>query len=221
MMRPVGDSEGKRPPGPAREAGFQHSIRNNLQIVDSLLQLKAARADDRTRSAIGDLHLRVRALGIVYRHLVEAAGTVHARPCFAELVSETFRAHGRHGGRIFSALSVSDRMLALEQALPSSLIVVELVSNCLRHAFPNDKRGRIEVALSFPDDRALLVVADDGVSLPPGFDVSDADSFGYTVVKGLVRQLGGRLQVRTGRGTEIRIDYPCPPPPPHSPEHAS
>jgi two-component sensor histidine kinase len=217
----VGENEGKRPAGPAREGEFQHSIRNNLQIVSSLLQLRAARADAGTRQAIGDLQLRVRALAIVYGHFVQAARAVNAGPCIAQVVSETFQAHGRHGGRIFSAVSVGDRMVALEQALPSSLIVVELVSNCLRHAFPNDQRGRIEVTLSFAGERALLVVADDGVSLPAGFDISDANSFGFTVVKGLVQQLQGRLQIQTGRGTQLRIDFPCPPPTPSDPDDAS
>jgi two-component sensor histidine kinase len=217
----VREKDGKRPAGPAREAEFQHSIRNNLQIVGSLLQLRAARADAGTRRAISDLQLRVRALAIVYGHFVQAVGGVNAAPCIAELVSETFRAHGRHGGRIVSAVSVGDRMVALEQALPSGLIVVELVSNCLRHAFPNDQRGRIEVTLSFPDERAVLVVTDDGVSLPAGFDISAADGFGFTVVKGLVQQLRGRLQIQTGRGTELRIEYPCPPPTPTDPDDAS
>jgi two-component sensor histidine kinase len=111
--------------------------------------------------------------------------------------------------------------LQLETAIPAGLIVNELVSNALQHAFPAGRRGTLKVSLHSPaPGQLLLSVEDDGVGLPPGFDWDQTRSLGLRLVRDLARQIRGTLEVRQNGGTTFALCFPVvkpqyisPPPP--------
>jgi two-component sensor histidine kinase len=98
--------------------------------------------------------------------------------------------------------------LDVSRAIPCGLIINELVTNALKHAFPGDREGKILVRMDQKDeDKFELVVKDTGVGLPEGFDLSKAETLGFQIVRDLVKQLSGSIEVRKGDGMEIVIRF--------------
>ena len=124
------------------------------------------------------------------------------------LVKELFDSYAVHGGRVTSHLDCSQVFLKVEQAIPCSLILNELVTNALKYAYPNGAKGQVKISLREACEGAVtLIVSDEGVGLPEGCDGSDSSSMGLPIVDLLVKQIGGKLNVKTRPGTEFRIEF--------------
>src|SRR5947209_3050822 len=124
------------------------------------------------------------------------------------LCSHLARAYGMSSRRIELASRIGDVQLDLDLAVPCSLIVNELVSNALKHAFPDGRAGRVCVELQpFGDKQHVLVVGDDGLGLPPALDCHRADSLGLQLVDDLTQQLHGSLVVSRDGGTTFTIAF--------------
>jgi two-component sensor histidine kinase len=191
---------------------IHHRVKNNLQIVASLLNLQASRIRvPEARAEFASARDRVRALATLHRHLY-AQGEVHTidMPVFlAELCGQLFQAMGEmEGERISLAIDSSAIRMTSDQAVPLSLIVTEAVSNALKYAFPGGRRGRVAVRLHSDGDMAELVVEDDGVGIPPGkfeTETGTRDGIGITLIRGFARQLGGELTVEEDGGTRYTL----------------
>jgi two-component sensor histidine kinase len=187
---------------------IHHRVKNNLQIVASLLNLQASRIRvPEARAEFASARDRVRALATLHRHLY-SQGELHTidMPGFlTELCGQLFQAMGEtEGKRIKLNIEASPLKLSSDQAVPLSLIVTEAVSNALKYAFPGGRHGRVTVRLTSEEDMATLVVEDDGVGLPSGASESETgprDGIGITLIRGFARQLKGDLTVEEDHGT--------------------
>jgi two-component sensor histidine kinase len=105
-------------------------------------------------------------------------------------------------------LGVSDVHMDIKRAIPCGLIITELISNSLKHAFPNGKKGEIVVEM-YPDkgEKYKLVISDNGVGFPEGLDFRQTKSLGMRLVVDLVNQLNGTIELRREKGTEFRIEF--------------
>jgi PAS domain S-box-containing protein len=184
-----------------------HRVKNNLQLISSLLSLQAARIKDPTAlELIADSRSRVRSIALVHENLYRA-GTFTDLP-LATHVQSLFRSYNLGGHRIRLETHLADVPLDLDQAVPCVLIVNELVSNALKHAFPDGREGRVLVEFRTVDGgRYRLSVADDGVGLPADFEVSHPDSLGLQLVGDLALQLRGTVVVNRESGTTIAITF--------------
>ncbi len=185
-----------------------HRVKNNLQIVDGMMVMQARRlADPQAKQALSDMRSRLHALGLVHHQLMESLDleTFDIGPFLRELTQNVMQSGppSEVGFTVRSSLLT----VGLDFAIPLGLIVTELVTNALKHAFP-DGVGQIEVSLE-QDQAGLvtLVVADDGKGLDPE---SDRTSLGSTIVEGLVKQLGGTLSVNHENGVRSEIRVPGP-----------
>jgi two-component sensor histidine kinase len=191
---------------------IHHRVKNNLQIVASLLNLQASRIrGPEARAEFASARDRVRALATLHRHLY-AQGEVHTinMPVFlTELCGQLFQAMGEiEGKRITLTIEASPLQMSSDQAVPLSLIVTEAVSNALKYAFPGGRTGRVRVSLHADGDMAELVVEDDGVGIPAGRSESETgprDGIGITLIRGFARQLAGDLTVEEDRGTRYTL----------------
>jgi two-component sensor histidine kinase len=191
---------------------IHHRVKNNLQIVASLLNLQASRIRvPEARAEFASARDRVRALATLHRHLY-AHGEVHTidmQVFLAELCGQLFQAMGETAGkRITLAIDSSALRMTSDQAVPLSLIVTETVSNALKYAFPGGRRGRVAVRLHSDGDMAELVVEDDGIGIPPGkfeTETGTRDGIGITLIRGFARQLGGELLVEEANGTRYTL----------------
>jgi two-component sensor histidine kinase len=141
-----------------------------------------------------------------------------ARVDFAEyirnLTTYLFRAYSAHAHDIILDIQTDDVFLGIDTAVPCGLILNELISNALKHAFPNGRKGKIRVefragegARADGGGMLALTVDDDGVGLPEGFDFQDTPSLGLRLVNSLVDQLDGRIETHNHGGTQVRITF--------------
>jgi len=185
-----------------------HRVKNNLQVIDSILVLQARRlSDPAAKSAFSSLRKRVYALGLVHHQLMGSADlqTFDVAPFLLELTSNLVE--GGAAGPVNLRVSAVPLNVGLDFAIPLGLLVTELVTNSLKHAFPTGK-GNVEVALTRSDDGGLaLVVSDDGA----GYDCSEgapgelSGGLGATIIKGLVHQLKATMNVRSANGTRSEV----------------
>lgn len=187
---------------------IHHRVKNNLQIVASLLNLQASRIRaPEAKAEFASARDRVRALATLHRHLY-VEGEMHSinmRSFLTELCGQLFQAMGeREGKRITLNIEATELQMSSDQAVPLSLIVTEAVSNALKYAFPNGRKGHVDVRLTSDAEVAELVVCDNGIGIPAGkaeTDMGPRDGIGITLIRGFARQLGGDLTVEEKDGT--------------------
>jgi two-component sensor histidine kinase len=188
-----------------------HRVKNNLQLISSLLSLQAARiAEPAVAELFAESRNRVRSMALVHENLYRAGN--FARISMAthvqNLCAHLTRAYGMNRRRVELAIRIGDVQLDLDRAVPCGLIVNELVSNALKHAFPDGRAGRLCVELQpFGDKQHVLVVGDNGVGLPPDLDYRRADSLGLQLVDDLTQQLHGNIMVNRDGGTTFTITF--------------
>jgi two-component sensor histidine kinase len=195
-------------------AEVHHRVKNNLQIVSSLLNLQGARiAEPAARAEFEAARDRVRALATLHRHLYMHSDqeAIDLGAFIEELAGQIFQAYGeRPGERIALAVRAPSLRISSDQAVPLALVITEAVTNALAYAFPGRRRGRLEVALTAEGERVRLSVRDDGVG--GGLDrAADRRGLGNQLVRALARQLGGELRAETGAGTVVTLDFPLRP----------
>lgn len=201
-------------------AEVHHRVKNNLQIISSLLNLQGARiAEPAARAEFEAARDRVRALATLHRHLYMHPDheAIDLGAFIEELAGQIFQASGeRPGERIVLSVRAPSLRISSDQAVPLALVITEAVTNALAYAFPGGRRGRLEVTLTTEGDRARLSVHDDGVG--GGLDrAADRRGLGNQLVRALARQLGGELRAETGAGTMVTLDFPLRPPVPPRP----
>ncbi len=190
-----------------------HRVKNNLQIVASLLNLQASRIRvPETRAEFQAARDRVRALATLHRHLY-ADGELHMinmRSFLAELCGQLFQAMGEtEGQRIKLLIDAPELRISSDEGVPLALIVTEIVTNSVKYAFPGGRDGSISVILTIADTGLELAISDDGV----GIGAADAagrerDGIGLRLIRGFCRQLGAAMEVQHGHGTRYLIRLP-------------
>lgn len=188
---------------------LQHRAKNSLQLVISLLKLQAGRIrDPDARAAYEQTMVRIEALAILYRQLHETGSGTHIElGRYVEALCEAVR-HGTPGGlaNIPIAVSSDPVQIGLYEAMPLGLIIAELVTNSLHHAYPDDGWIRISVRQE-ANSRARLTVEDNGRALPAGFDTTAED--GLMLAEALAAQLGDTLSTDSdAAGTTASVSFP-------------
>jgi two-component sensor histidine kinase len=193
---------------------IHHRIKNNLQLISSLIALQARRiADPAAKSQLVSAQSRIHVLGAVHRQLYEQEPSAsvdvgHLIESIATQVHTTTAPRDR----VRLACEVEALELSSETAVSLCLIVSEALTNAYKHAFPEGRQGSVTVRLArgeTPGWRRLEIV-DDGVGLPAIANASSEPGFGSMLVKALTGQIDGRLDMTTGRGTAIVVDFPLP-----------
>jgi two-component sensor histidine kinase len=192
---------------------IHHRVKNNLQIVASLLNLQASRIrQPEARREFTAARDRIRALATLHRHLY-AHGDLHTlnmRSFLNELCDQLLAALGESpDGRIRLSIEAPALQISSDQAVPMALIVTEVVSNAAKYAFPGGRSGHIRVALTTEGTQARLVIEDDGVGIPDGPGETESgwrDGIGMHLIQGFARQLGGALTVTRDGGTRYTLD---------------
>ncbi len=188
-----------------------HRVKNNLQVISSLLFLQSVHnPDPNVLEILKESRNRVKSIALIHEKLYRSSGLV--RLDFSEyvrdLVSDLFRTYGMDQRGITVDIRVEDIALEIDTAIPCGLIVNELVSNVLKHAFPSGQEGRVLIELVPNGQRRFsLLVEDNGAGLPSDLDWRTSSSLGLKLVNDLTRQLDGTIEVDTTRGTAYRIVF--------------
>ncbi len=190
---------------------IHHRVKNNLQIMMSLLDLQSEYVDDpRSLEVFRDAERRILSMALVHEHLYqsESLAEVRAQDYLQDLVEELVCTYEDVGSRTDLSVNAHDISFGVETAVPLGLIVSELVSNSLKHAFTGDTSGEILVSIaSIGDDEFQLQVADNGVGFSTVGDGNHRRSFGLYLVRSLVEQLHGEMEVDTSHGAAFLIRF--------------
>ena len=195
-----------------------HRVKNNLQIVDSLVGFQASRLDDpQARDALADLRRRVHTLGLVHQQLMQSKdlATFDVRPFLDELCANVALSSGADERGIRVAVEAEPLRANLDFAVPLGLLVTELVTNALKHGFPDGHAGAVSVSLlTRPADTVVLAVADDGHAggghAGGGDPLQAPGGVGSRIAKALVAQLDGSMDVVQDKGTRVTVTMPHP-----------
>jgi PAS domain S-box-containing protein len=190
---------------------IHHRVKNNLQVIYSLLRLQSKLVTDPKASALfKDSQARVKAMALVHETLWQSKNL--SRIDMSEysriLTRRLFESYGISSDTLGLNLNIAPVSFSMETAVSCGQLINELVSNCLKHAFPNGRTGDVTVELlSNGNDTYLLTVSDNGVGLPPDFEVGKAESLGWQLVPMLVEQLNGTFELQESAGTTVRLTF--------------
>ncbi len=193
---------------------IHHRVKNNLQVISSLLNLQARQTGDLpTRAAIEDAQSRVRSIAVIHEMLYQTPDL--ARVDMQEYVGHLARLLSHSFGAREIALEVRCEkvVLPVDQAVPCGLILNELLTNAFKYAFrPLGVGGaRIVIEMVRVEHEMRLSVADNGVGLPPSVDPQTTPTLGLSLMRMLAQQLRGKLEARADGGTVVRVSFPLEP----------
>jgi PAS domain S-box-containing protein len=186
-----------------------HRSKNNLTVISGLLNLQAQSMKDREAAGVfREANNRVRSMSMIHERLCRsaAAGSIDFPEYVRALADELFNSFGARRPKVVAKVDIPDIPLDINTIIPMGMLVNELVTNALKHAFPGNAKGEIRVSANM-DEKAgyTLAVSDTGVGLPEGLDVRDTDTLGMQLITMLSKQLNGSIEVLRDKGTEFRI----------------
>lgn len=189
---------------------IHHRVKNNMQVISSLMSLQlGASSEPLIQEALKESQARIRSMALVHETLYrsENLAAVGFREYLETLIRQVHHANSRSNVSI--QVDGADLRLPLDKAIPAGLLMNELVTNAIKHAFPKGAEGTIVVFSRLCEgDYVEVGVSDTGIGLPPDFDVTEGTSLGLRLVTTLAGQLGGKLSVQRGPGTTIAVQFP-------------
>jgi two-component sensor histidine kinase len=189
---------------------IHHRVKNNLQVISSLLNTQADYLrDPAALAALRESQNRVQAMALVHQQLYQSdsVALVNMQAYIQEITERLLESFDCFD-RVREQLDVAHLELDVALATPLGLIINESITNALKHAFPQGRAGTLSICLQpLESQRYELLIADDGVGLPPGFDPARSQSLGLTMIKGLSKQLNGVLHLSQGPGMQLRLQF--------------
>jgi two-component sensor histidine kinase len=191
---------------------IHHRVKNNLQVISSLLALQAgATKDPTTRALLGESRDRVRSMALIHEklYLSDDERGMSFAAYVTDLVAHLRHSYTGNSESIATRIDVEDVSLDMDVSVPCGLLINELLSNALKYAFPAGRSGTVAVGLHRSDAGVLvLTVSDDGVGFPPGVDIRSPATLGLRIVERLVAQIHGTMEMKSGPGTTFTITFP-------------
>jgi len=193
---------------------IHHRVKNNMQVITSLLNLQARTIDDRKyREMFDESKNRIRAMAIVHEKLyrTEDIARIDISDYIASLANGLFMFYGVSSSLVSLSIDAKDIVFGIDTAIPCGLIINELLTNALKYAFPDDREGFIWITIKKDDSTKnsyTLTVRDNGIGLPEGYDFRDSKSLGILLVTSLAEhQLQGSVKVTRESGTEFCVHF--------------
>ena len=187
---------------------IHHRVKNNMQIISSLLNLQTQYVDEKEAiNVLMESQNRVKSMAMIHEklYLSNDLTNVNFVDYIQSLVLNLFYSYNTEDTWIKPILEIENVCLNMETAVPCGLIISELVSNSLKYAFPNERKGEILVSLKSVDDKYELIIRDNGVGLPEEIDFNNLETLGLLLVNNLTEQIDGELTIKRSPETEFKI----------------
>ncbi|MDP4116999.1 MAG: histidine kinase dimerization/phosphoacceptor domain -containing protein, partial [Bacteroidota bacterium] len=188
-----------------------HRVKNNLQIISSLLNLQAFQIKDENIQAIfKESQNRVLSMALIHEKLYQTNNMSHISfsGYLQELVQNLFRSYAAYDRNIDFELNLIEVDISIDTSITLGLIVNEIIANSLKHAFKGKSNGTIFVDLTKENDILSLKIKDDGVGIPDNFNYKKTSTLGFNIILNLIEQINGKLSINVSNGTELKIDFP-------------
>jgi PAS domain S-box-containing protein len=191
---------------------IHHRVKNNLQIISTLLYLQSGYIKDKEAfEMFKESQNRLKSMALIHDKLYQFKdlGKIDIAEYIRELATDLFHSYGVKPDGVKLKIDVHEVLLGVDTAIPCGLIINELVSNSLKHAFLDGREGtiRIELLRSVNENTFILIVSDNGVGFPKDLDFRNTETLGLQLVITLVEQLKGTIELDRSRGTEFTITF--------------
>jgi PAS domain S-box-containing protein len=190
---------------------IHHRVKNNMTIISSLLKLQASRIkDEGLRGMFRESMSRIKSMALVHEKLYQTGdlANINFNDYLKGLLNNVIMSYELGSDGISLITDIENVSLGIDSAIPCGLIINELVSNSLKHAFPEGRKGDISVGLHINDkDIVKLSVSDNGIGMPEVWDFDNTNSLGLSLVNTLVRQLHGKIRLNREKGTEFQLTF--------------
>jgi len=191
---------------------IHHRVKNNLQVICSLLNLQKSKHDNEViLNILNDSEHRVKSMALIHEKLYRShdLSSIDISDYTRKLVTVLFRSFEGQNSRVKLDIKMEEFFLGVDQAVPLGLIINELASNALKHAFSNITNGELIIESNLINDNCFeLVIKDNGKGLPENLDQIKSDSLGLQLVNTLTNQLDGKLEATSENGTRWVISFP-------------
>jgi two-component sensor histidine kinase len=188
-----------------------HRVKNNMQIISTLLDLQSEGIrDENAVAAFRQSQDRIKAMALIHERLYKSTDIafVNFQSYIEDLSAHLFDSYLVDLGRITLHVDAAGVTMGIDRAIPCGLIINDLLANSLKHAFPDNRRGEIRIDFRRKDDRQItIMVADNGVGMPPGLDFTKIGTLGLQLVNLLTKQLSGNIKMSGGPGTIWEITF--------------
>jgi len=190
---------------------IHHRVKNNLQVVSGLLELQSRHVTDPgSRLIYKESQSRIIAMSLIHEELYQTddLARVHFFHYIRTLCDNLMLSYGVGKEQIEVIIDAQETNMVVDTAIPCGLIVNELVTNALKHAFPKGRKGTIHLKFrSLPGEKYELIVSDDGVGVPKNLNIENLSSLGMQIVSILIQQMGGSIELKREKGTVFRITF--------------
>lgn len=189
---------------------IHHRVKNNLQVISSLLRLQSSYVQDEVAKALFvEGQNRIKSMALVHEKLYQNNDL--SRINFLEyaqgLCLLLLRTYGLKTDKVKLHFSGAASLLNIDTAIPCGLIINELFSNCLKHGFPEDRSGNIFFDIQSEGENITMTIADDGIGFPLGFSIEKVESLGLKLVKTLSKQIGGQCRFVSDHGVRFTLTF--------------
>ena len=189
---------------------IHHRVKNNLQIISSLLNLQSRYIEDENaRGVFKESQNRIKSMALIHEKLYQSEDLTKID--FAEyirsLTFHLFRSYSIDQSAVKLSINFEGVLFDIDTSIPCGLIINELISNSLKYAFPNGRKGKISVDLQLEEEKCVLIISDDGVGFPEGLDFQNTETLGLRLVNILVSQINGVITLDKCEGTSFKIEF--------------
>ena len=189
---------------------LHHRVKNNMQIISSLLSLQSQHIKDKRDLKIFESSQnRVKTMSLIHEELYSSQDFSHINlsEYIQNLTKELLTSHIEDPGRVKLTVNIENVKMELETAIPLGLLINEIVANSVNHAFPNDRKGEIIVELKRDGDAFILKMSDDGIGVPKNIDFEKAETLGFQLINSLINQLDGQIKMQRIKGTTFIVKF--------------
>jgi PAS domain S-box-containing protein len=187
---------------------IHHRVKNNLQIIASLLNLQESCVKGEELNILKESELRVKSMAIIHEKVYQSTNLtdVNFKEYIEKLVYDILYTYGIPKGEIQINLNIEDINLNIDTAIPLGLIINELINNSVKYAFPEDK-GTITINMKPNNEETELIITDDGIGLPKDINLENSTTLGLQLVNNLTNQIDGHIEIDRSHGTKFKITF--------------
>ncbi|MBF0553778.1 MAG: hypothetical protein HQK96_04390, partial [Nitrospirae bacterium] len=191
---------------------INHRVKNNLAIIASLLKIQMSYIDDGIhKNILKETESRVRAMALIHDMLYRSddVTNIDFKVYIEKLVKHIQNIYCAELRNVKLSMDVRDVSLEMKRSVPCGLLINELLTNAVKYAFPDGRKGEIFLTMhTVPENNVEIIVRDDGVGIPLDMDIRHNDSMGYSLITGLAEgQLGGKIELNRNHGTEVKVRF--------------
>jgi PAS domain S-box-containing protein len=191
---------------------IRNRVKQNMQMISSLTSLHSGYIQDQIMKKFRDSQNQIKSIALVYENLYQTKDlkSIDLSEFIKTLTDDLLRSYGTGKDSVKSIINIKNIILDIDTAITCGLIITELFTNSLNHAFPKGQKGNIKIEVISEDNGFKLIVADNGIGLPKNIDVQNSETLGFQLINTLVMEINGKIKVDRSAGTKFIITFESP-----------